>query len=802
MSIATSFSKVITPALRVPDMRGTAVKSSVNDNTTRSLYERLYRSTSSRSRQSPTSPVAARKPTPFAFASSRKKPSATTSVVAAKQKQAQTSSTTSPSAAVTAAPRKTAIIARARADFSDASLRQSRIPAPTNKGIKEAEVRCLSKSWFRAVMSIIQSQIETPALEITDEASEVESEPDCGILEWMDDIPDEDEQDMCLFAHEDDDSGVLFCEESFDEFVSLETQTDPVTMKARNDIAMKRLAIDGAPGAMRDGLALHPLYTGENIGIPRVRPRMVVEVESKEAPEEGPVVARDEEEDATTAAAAAVTIDEWEPVPLSPMVTIRKPKVFAPLPSTVAIRMRPLSPAVTLRKKKPEPVAFSPLITIRKKKPFKYFPSLTSWETKLALKALSEVTEKKAAVKLEALPQAVTNPVESAPAPAFKGIPQAVTNPEDVVAPIPTVEKALSPAVSIPQEPALKATSPAVTNPEVAAPVPTVKLEGRGVTATAVKSATKEGEVRKLDATSKLSTGRKTNNGPKALKPAVPKTSSRKPLANTAIPRSENATKPQPSKTKTVRAPTLKGKQSKTVKATVTCAAPASVVVEGTLKSALRKPGSKTTKKQIEFLEGPLKPGFYCPDDAVSQSTVVDANTPEEEFDWEPITTHQHSSPSRQSFGLSQLFKRNDANKFTMRTRFLRRFVSVRAYEARRRQDKLSLGETPGLGQLEYGNADCKIALNASKMIMQHDIGTVQELSAVGKAGRSLGARRHPMEDPVVVFGSFYEPYEPRPIPDKAVKAYKRPVRWPAARNWDRFIERNFWRLAKADPEN
>lgn len=324
-------------------------------------------------------------------------------------------------------------------------------------------------------------------------------------------------------------------------------------------------------------------------------------------------------------------------------------------------------------------------------------------------------------------------------------------------------------------------------------PVSAVKVTGRGKTSRAV-SATKR-QARKPAAASTSTTGRKAN-GSQASKPAVPKTSSRKAPAKVAAPRSKATTKPQPSKTKTVPASTLKGEHSKMAKATTTCPAP---VVKGTLKSALRQPGSKTAKKRTQFLDAPIETRFYSLDDIVSQS-VVDANNSEMEVDWEPLQGFLHSSPSSQGHGTRQLFEFNDLGKFTLKRRFLQRYVSVQAYEARRRQDMLSAGEQPGLGQLEYGNEDFKIALQASKMITSQDIGILKDLSEVGKAGKFFGNRRH-MKIPVVVFGSFHEPFEPAVIPDKMVKAYKKPVRWPTARFWGKFVDENFRRLAEADLE-
>ncbi|KAI1535558.1 hypothetical protein PtrSN002B_006141 [Pyrenophora tritici-repentis] len=349
-------------------------------------------------------------------------------------------------------------------------------------------------------------------------------------------------------------------------------------------------------------------------------------------------------------------------------------------------------------------------------------------------------------------------------------------------------EKEDAPAAATSDMP--KAASPAVSIRKPA-PVPTVKVTtvkvaGRGKTATAASSATKR-QARKPDAASKST---------KALKPAVPKTSSRKAPAKVAPPRPKAPTKPQPSKTKTVSAPTLKGGKSTTTKAIVIC--PASVV-RGKLKSALRQPGSKTTQKRIQFLDGPIKPCFYSHDEPANQS-LVDAKASETEFDWEPLQGFRRPPSSSQDQGTRELFEFNDLDKFTLKRRFLQRYVSVRAYEARRRQDMLSSGE-PGLGQLEYGNGTFKVALQVSGKIVSHDIGIVKDLSEIGSAGKFWGALRQ-KAIPVVVFGSFYELYEPTIIPDKRVKAFKKPARWPTARFWDKFIRKNFGRLPAADLED
>jgi hypothetical protein len=58
------------------------------------------------------------------------------------------------------------------------------------------------------------------------------------------------------------------------------------------------------------------------------------------------------------------------------------------------------------------------------------------------------------------------------------------------------------------------------------------------------------------------------------------------------------------------------------------------------------------------------------------------------------------------------------------------------------------------MGQLEYGNADFKIAMQASGIITADDIGMLQDLSTIGKAGKLMGGSQA-MATPVLVFGTF-----------------------------------------------
>ncbi|KAI4656676.1 uncharacterized protein J4E78_006567 [Alternaria triticimaculans] len=195
------------------------------------------------------------------------------------------------------------------------------------------------------------------------------------------------------------------------------------------------------------------------------------------------------------------------------------------------------------------------------------------------------------------------------------------------------------------------------------------------------------------------------------------------------------------------------------------------------LKSAMRKPNSQAVKKHVYYVEGPIAPRFYDVEETVKQSaTAVDGSTAS--FSWEPPTGLLHSQPPSPGRGATQLFEGSNSGALTIKRRFLNRYASVQRYEARRRQEALARSERPALGQLDYGNADFRIALQASNVITADDIGMMQDLSNIGKAGK-LWCGNRAMETPVLVFGSFKEPFEDAAIPAKGVKAYKKPLRWP-----------------------
>ncbi|EUC48538.1 hypothetical protein COCMIDRAFT_87185 [Bipolaris oryzae ATCC 44560] len=180
-----------------------------------------------------------------------------------------------------------------------------------------------------------------------------------------------------------------------------------------------------------------------------------------------------------------------------------------------------------------------------------------------------------------------------------------------------------------------------------------------------------------------------------------------------------------------------------------------------------------TVKKQVCFVSGPIKPRFFSAKDTVKQSASPDALP--SRYEWAPLVGLLHSRPTSVGFKTSQIFQSDKAGILTLRNRFLARFASVQAYEVKRREEALARGEQPGLGQLDYGNAVIRIALQAKGVVEADHIGILQDLSGVGRCGLVATGRRR-MANPVWVFGSFQEPWSPTTIPTRRVAAYKKPV--------------------------
>lgn len=122
-----------------------------------------------------------------------------------------------------------------------------------------------------------------------------------------------------------------------------------------------------------------------------------------------------------------------------------------------------------------------------------------------------------------------------------------------------------------------------------------------------------------------------------------------------------------------------------------------------------RTSGEKaTTKKQVTFLESPIKPRFYAHDASIKDSANA-VDECESAFEWEPLTRWSHYQTSFAGTGAMKLFEGTSTGYLTLRRRFFNRYASVQSYEERRRKEAVANGKQPDLGQLEYGDTDIKI---------------------------------------------------------------------------------------------
>ncbi|KAF1850106.1 uncharacterized protein K460DRAFT_411873 [Cucurbitaria berberidis CBS 394.84] len=214
------------------------------------------------------------------------------------------------------------------------------------------------------------------------------------------------------------------------------------------------------------------------------------------------------------------------------------------------------------------------------------------------------------------------------------------------------------------------------------------------------------------------------------------------------------------------------------------------------LKSSLRQADSDRQVPGVHFFEGPLRPRFY---DLKTPATDSALDLDDE---WTPLELARKYPKSSQAKGMV-MFEPTSRGTLTLKLRTLLRYKSVREYEERRREEVLTTGKRPELGQLEYGNADYKIALQATDVITSYDIGTLQAPSAIGKKGIPTSTY-NPVNGPLLVFGAFKEPFTDVIIPAETAKAYKKPICWPATASdarWKKFDKQHLRSLQAAELE-
>lgn len=190
------------------------------------------------------------------------------------------------------------------------------------------------------------------------------------------------------------------------------------------------------------------------------------------------------------------------------------------------------------------------------------------------------------------------------------------------------------------------------------------------------------------------------------------------------------------------------------------------------LKTTTTDSSEPATKgKVVHFSEEPVEPLLYlreaCAKDVKTLFEIGD--------DWTPIKRNCTYSNSSQSIGFDTMFMEIGLNSISLKRRVAIRFKAVQEYEKRRHQNSIDAGENPTLGQLDYGNADYRIAMQVSDVVTAHDIGTLIDQSKFNLPASMCSG-------PLLHFGSFAEgmgsSFENTLIPARAAAAYRMPVQW------------------------
>jgi hypothetical protein len=187
------------------------------------------------------------------------------------------------------------------------------------------------------------------------------------------------------------------------------------------------------------------------------------------------------------------------------------------------------------------------------------------------------------------------------------------------------------------------------------------------------------------------------------------------------------------------------------------------------------KAASVPARKSVRFNEEQVKPLLFH-----REAFAKDLKSPlvKAEDGWVPLKLDTPYAGTAQATGFNTMFAQMSLHTIGLKRRVLARFKAVQEYEERRKQDALKAGTTPDLGQLEYGNADFKLALQPSKVITANDIGSFVDPSELGIPARTY----NPLNGPLLHFGGFEDKkgrtFEDAYIPSSTAAAYKAPIEW------------------------
>ncbi|KAL6709854.1 hypothetical protein ACN47E_000639 [Coniothyrium glycines] len=208
---------------------------------------------------------------------------------------------------------------------------------------------------------------------------------------------------------------------------------------------------------------------------------------------------------------------------------------------------------------------------------------------------------------------------------------------------------------------------------------------------------------------------------------------------------------------------------------------------------------AKDASKHVRFAEDAVDLIYFAGEDTVAQ-TCCTHDEDGQSLEWSPISAHRKCTRESASKGMAHIFEYT-VNGPTMRRQFLQRYASVQRAEQQRKEESVAMGKHQELGQLDYGNTDYRIALQASGVITADDIGIRQDPSAIGTYGIPKSTY-DPANGPLVVFGAFKGFFENAVIPPKPAKPAKQPLRIPSLMlgvSWARFQQQHLSRLQPAD---
>jgi hypothetical protein len=181
--------------------------------------------------------------------------------------------------------------------------------------------------------------------------------------------------------------------------------------------------------------------------------------------------------------------------------------------------------------------------------------------------------------------------------------------------------------------------------------------------------------------------------------------------------------------------------------------------------------------KVLRFHEDTIQPLLFDPEAPANDlSSVLHV-----EDGWVPLQLDHHSRDCSQATGFHSMFAPTSLQTLGIKHRVLARFKAVQEYEKRRKQESLAAGKHPSLGQLEYGNADFKLALQPTKVITVNDIGTLKDPRELGIPISTCGL----LSGPLLHFGGFQDDmgrsFEDAQVPSATNAAYKKPIDWKQA---------------------